>query len=188
VAFLGIGVEEQLRERIADLERNLPDEALIAAQCAQVTVAELATGMRRPERLVGFDGLFLGSGQVATLSAGPTLTAPARQAAQSFFASLGRLPVWVEDTPGLVLPRIISMLVNEAAFAVGEGVAEPNVIDQAMQLGLNYPKGPLAWGRELGLRQMIGVLDHLQREYGEERYRAAPLLRRWERLERIGRR
>jgi 3-hydroxybutyryl-CoA dehydrogenase len=187
LALLGIGLDEELLERVADLERNLPAQALIVCQCGDVTAAELAASMRHPERLVGFDGLFLKDGLVATLTAGPTLSPQARRAAQDFFASLGRLPIWVEDTPGLALPRIVGMLANEAAFAAAEGVAEPGVIDQAMQLGVNYPQGPLAWARQLGLRQVIGVLEHLWREYGEERYRIAPLLRRWERLERMQR-
>ena len=81
------------------------------------------------------------------------------------------------------MPRIVCMLANEAAFAQGEGVAEPETIDLAMRLGVNYPKGPLAWAKELGYRKVISVLDHLQQEFGEERYRAAPLLRRLARLE-----
>jgi len=77
------------------------------------------------------------------------------------------------------------MLANEAAFAALEGVAQPDKIDQAMKLGLNYPKGPLAWAKEIGYTQIVAVLDHLRAEYGEERYRAAILLRRWARLEGI---
>jgi len=185
IALLGIGMDEDLLERVADLERNLPPQALIVCQCSDVTATELAAQMHHPERLVGFDGLFLKEGEVATLTSGSTLSPAARTAAQNFFASLGRLPVWVEDTPGLVLPRIVCMLANEAAFAAGEGVADAGGIDQAMMLGANYPRGPLSWARRIGLRQVIGTLTHLWSEYGEVRYRIAPLLRRWERLERM---
>jgi 3-hydroxybutyryl-CoA dehydrogenase len=75
------------------------------------------------------------------------------------------------------------MLANEAAFAIGEGVADPDTIDLAMQLGTNYPKGPLKWAAQLGYRRVVSVLEHLHAEYGEERYRIAPLLKRWARLE-----
>jgi 3-hydroxybutyryl-CoA dehydrogenase len=75
------------------------------------------------------------------------------------------------------------MLANEAAFAIGEDVADEATIDRAMQLGVNYPKGPLAWAREIGLGRIVTILDHLFQEYHEERYRVAPLLRRWARLE-----
>jgi 3-hydroxybutyryl-CoA dehydrogenase len=96
---------------------------------------------------------------------------------------LGRLPHWVEDSPALILPRIVCMLANEAAFAVGEGVAEADTVDLAMRLGTNYPRGPLEWARQLGYGRVVAVLDHLRAEYGEERYRTAPLLRRWARQE-----
>ncbi len=185
VGLVIAGISEGLKEKLASLERQLPAEALILCQCADVTLMELAADMKAPERLVGFDGLFFADGQVATLVASPTLTDRARQAAENFIASLGRLPIWVNDAPGLVLPRIVCMLANEAAFAAGEGIAEPDEIDRAMQLGVNYPKGPLAWARELGLVRVVAVLDHLHAELGEERYRVAPLLRRWARLERM---
>jgi 3-hydroxybutyryl-CoA dehydrogenase len=183
VGLVGLGTEEGLQERLAALERLLPTEALIACQCADVTVAELAMGVQHPERLVGFDGLFLAGGKVATLTASPRLSPQARQAAEAFFSRLGRPPLWVEDTPGLVLPRIVSMLANEAAFALGEGVADEVTIDLAMRLGVNYPKGPLEWARALGVKQVVRVLDHLREEYGEERYRVAPVLRRWVRTD-----
>jgi 3-hydroxybutyryl-CoA dehydrogenase len=66
-----------------------------------------------------------------------------------------------------------------------DGVADLDTIDKAMQLGTNYPRGPLAWARSLGYLQVVGVLDHLRAEYGEERYRASPLLRRWARLSQV---
>ena len=81
----------------------------------------------------------------------------------------------------MVLPRVVCCLINEAAFAVGEGVAEAQAVDTAMQLGVNYPKGPLTWGKELGYNKVVTVLEHLRLEFGEERYRTAPLLRRWAR-------
>lgn len=118
--------------------------------------------------------------------AGPVLAAPARLAAERFLSGLGRHVIWMADSPALVLPRIVCMLANEAAFAVGEGVASETTIDLALRLGVNYPKGPLAWAKELGYERVVAVLDHLYAEYHEERYRVAPLLRRLARLERLG--
>lgn len=77
-----------------------------------------------------------------------------------------------------ILTRILSMIMNEAAFAVGEGVASVRDIDRAMKLGTNYPKGPLRWADEIGLEVVLEVLRSLQTKQGEERYRPAPLLRR----------
>ena len=118
------------------------------------------------------------------LAASPDLIPTARTTTENFVSALGRTPVWIEDTPGLVLPRIVCALANEAVFAVGEGVADPGTIDQAMRLGTNYPIGPLAWAAEIGYAHAIAVLDHLHAEYGEECYRVAPLLRKWARQER----
>jgi 3-hydroxybutyryl-CoA dehydrogenase len=82
----------------------------------------------------------------------------------------------VADEP--LLERIVVQLVNEACFALGEGAGSAGDIDAGMVLGLNHPRGPLAWGDEIGPPSVLAVLDRLREEYGEERYRAAPLLRR----------
>ncbi|HUS16421.1 MAG TPA: 3-hydroxyacyl-CoA dehydrogenase family protein, partial [Chloroflexia bacterium] len=76
-----------------------------------------------------------------------------------------------------VIGRIVCCIINEAAFALGEGIASAADIDTAMRLGVNYPQGPLAWGNALGLPLVLDVLDYLYGFYHEERYRAAPLLR-----------
>jgi 3-hydroxybutyryl-CoA dehydrogenase len=98
--------------------------------------------------------------------------------AEAFFSSLGRHTAWVGDAPGLVLGRIVAQLVNEACFAVAEGVGTADDVDDGMVLGLNHPRGPFAWAAATGAAQLLAVLDALHRELGEERYRAAPLLRR----------
>lgn len=103
---------------------------------------------------------------------------PAAQRTEQFFASLGRPTVWVGDAPGLVLGRIVAQLVNECAFALSEGVGSAADIDAGMVLGLNHPRGPLEWADAAGLDHVVMILDGLREEYGEERYRAAPLLRR----------
>jgi 3-hydroxybutyryl-CoA dehydrogenase len=99
-------------------------------------------------------------------------------AAERFFASLGFLTEWVEDAPGLVLGRMVSQLVNEAAFAIGEGVGSPDDVDAGLTLGLSHPRGPVAWSEAIGLEHVLAILDGLSDERREERYRAAPLLRR----------
>jgi 3-hydroxybutyryl-CoA dehydrogenase len=85
---------------------------------------------------------------------------------------------FVQDAPGMVLGRIVCCLVNEAAFAIGEGVGSPEDVDAGMQLGLNYPRGPVEWGEEIGLERVLRTIDALWEDRREERYRAAPALRR----------
>ncbi len=84
----------------------------------------------------------------------------------------------IDDLPGLLVMRTVCMLANEAAEALQAGVASAEAIDTAMRLGVNYPRGPLAWAEAIGLKPVLEVLDHLARSYGEDRYRAAWLLRR----------
>jgi 3-hydroxybutyryl-CoA dehydrogenase len=98
--------------------------------------------------------------------------------AEAFFRTLGLHVEWVGDAPGLVLGRIVCQLVNEAAFALQKGIGSADDIDTAMQAGFNFPRGPLDWGDAIGLDHVLAVLDALREELGEERYRAAPLLRR----------
>ena len=102
----------------------------------------------------------------------------AADAAERFFGSLGKHTAWVSDVPGLVLGRIVCQVINECAFALGEGIGTAEDIDAGMVLGLNHPRGPLEWADTMGLDLVVSVLDGLADEYREERYRAAPLLRR----------
>jgi 3-hydroxybutyryl-CoA dehydrogenase len=84
----------------------------------------------------------------------------------------------LDDFPGLLVMRTVAMLANEAAEVVHTGVASAEDVDQAMRLGVNYPRGPLAWAETIGLERVRDVLEHLARTYGEDRYRASWLLRR----------
>ncbi|HEY5343580.1 MAG TPA: 3-hydroxyacyl-CoA dehydrogenase NAD-binding domain-containing protein [Solirubrobacteraceae bacterium] len=93
----------------------------------------------------------------------------------------------VRPAVGGVLERIVCQVINECAFALGEGVGSAEDIDTGMVLGLNYPRGPLAWADEIGLDHVLAVLDGLWEEYREERYRPAPALRGLVRAGRLGR-
>ncbi|HEX2233156.1 MAG TPA: 3-hydroxyacyl-CoA dehydrogenase family protein, partial [Thermoleophilaceae bacterium] len=100
-----------------------------------------------------------------------------RDDARDFFADLGFHTEWVGDAPGLVLGRIVAQLVNEAAFAIGEGVGSADDVDAGLTLGLNHPRGAVEWGELIGPEQVLATIDGLWKERHEERYRAAPLLR-----------
>jgi 3-hydroxybutyryl-CoA dehydrogenase len=165
---------------MSNLDRWLSPEIPILAQCVDMTACELAQHLQRPERLVGFDGLFTDG--AITLAATPVLSADARATADALISGLRRVPIWVADTPALVVPRVVAMLANEAAFTLGEGVAAAEAIDTAMRLGTNHPIGPLTRAAALGYRRVVAILDHLRAEFGEERYRVAPALRRAARI------
>ncbi len=177
-AFLACEDTYTLREMTAQWDAALPPEAPIFIPAATTTLYQAIPWVQHPQRLVGYDNLFAGAGKALTLAKHAGSDPAVLQTAENIVRSMEREPVWVEDTPALVLPRIIAMLANEAAFAVQEGVASPQEIDLAMRLGVNYPKGPLAWAAEIGHARILAVLDHLWNEYREERYRACIWLRK----------
>jgi 3-hydroxybutyryl-CoA dehydrogenase len=111
----------------------------------------------------------------------------AAERAERFFAALGKHVAWVGDAPGLVLGRIVCQIVNESAFALGEGVGGARDIDLGMVLGLSHPHGPFEWADTIGLQHVVAVLEALCEEYREERYRPAPALRRLLAAGRLGR-
>jgi 3-hydroxybutyryl-CoA dehydrogenase len=119
-----------------------------------------------------------GGGRLVELTRLPTTPAFASDAAEEFFSRIGLVSEWVEDAPGLVLGRIVCQLVNEAAFAIGEGVGSADDVDTGLTLGLSHPRGPVATSEAIGTDHVLAVLDALWHERREERYRAAPLLRR----------
>ena len=152
--------------------------------CAAGSLAALDPG----GSAVGFHALPpLQGTTLVELTRGPDTAASAASAAERFFATLGKHTEWVGDAPGLVLGRIVCQIVNESAFALGEGVGSAQDIDTGMIHGLNYPRGILAWADEIGLDHVLGVLDALHLERGEERYRTASLLRRLGWSGRLGR-
>jgi len=94
------------------------------------------------------------------------------------FAASGKSIEVVDDYPGLVFPRVIATIINEAVYALQQGVAGESDIDTAMKLGVNYPEGQLAWGKKIGYSRILRLLQILQTEFGDDRYRPAPLLRK----------
>ncbi|HTX32067.1 MAG TPA: 3-hydroxyacyl-CoA dehydrogenase NAD-binding domain-containing protein [Solirubrobacteraceae bacterium] len=129
----------------------------------------------------------LNEAKLVELTRGPDSTASAADAAEHFFTTLGKHTIWVGDGAGLVLGRLVCQVINECAFALGEGVGSAEDIDAGMIHGLNYPRGPLAWADAIGLDHVTAVLDGLYDELHEERYRMAPALRRLGLSGRLGR-
>jgi 3-hydroxybutyryl-CoA dehydrogenase len=147
----------------------------VALLCADGSLNALDAG----GAAVGFHALPpLDSVGVVELTRGPGTADLAVRRAEELFAALGKRTAWVADAPGLVLGRIVAQLVNEACFAVSEGVGSREDVDDGMVLGLNHPRGPFAWCEAMGAPHVLAILDGLRLELGEERYRAAPLLRR----------
>jgi 3-hydroxybutyryl-CoA dehydrogenase len=147
-----------------------PEGAPLAALCADRSLASLG----HPEAC-GFH--VLPGSSLVELTRLPTTPDRAVEATVAFFESCGLVCEWVGDAPGLVLGRMVCLLVNEAAFAVGEGVGSPDDVDTGVKLGLNHPRGPVEWGRLLGFDHVLAAVDGLFDHFHDPRYRAAPLLR-----------
>jgi 3-hydroxybutyryl-CoA dehydrogenase len=112
------------------------------------------------------------------LTRGDQCSAMAYQSAVGLFQAAGYAISRLDDVPGMAVMRTVAMLANEAADAVNQGVCDALAADVAMQKGVNYPEGPLAWADAIGLRYVMTVLDNLAHAYGEDRYRVSYLIRR----------
>jgi 3-hydroxybutyryl-CoA dehydrogenase len=176
------------QELLLTLSDHLPPDALILTSALATSATQAASWVARPERVVGFGVLppMPDAGLVELAAALQTAEAALGQA-DLFWRGLGQEPVVVADGPGLVRARTVCCLINEAAGLLLEGVATAADIDQAMRLGTNYPHGPLAWADLVGLDAVLGVMSGLFAEWGEDRYRPSPLLRRMVAAGRLGR-
>jgi 3-hydroxybutyryl-CoA dehydrogenase len=170
------GDEAQKKEIIQKLDAGSPS-AIILTSCLGFSATRIASWATRPARVVGFATFYpLKEKKVIELTSGLATQEQALEEAETFFRALGKEPVRVKDAPGLIFARILSLIINEAARSLDEGVAPAEDIDTAMRLGVNYPSGPLKRADRIGLDDVLAVLEGLQRETGEDRYRPAPLL------------
>ena len=151
--------------------------------CARASLTRLNPG----GSAVGFHALPpLADARLVELTRTESSSPVAAARAERFFHTLGKHVAWVGDAPGLVLGRIVCQVINEAAFALGEGVGSAEDIDLGMELGVSHPRGPFAWADQIGLEHVLAVLNALCDEYREERYRPAPALRRLAAAGRVG--
>jgi 3-hydroxybutyryl-CoA dehydrogenase len=159
-----------------DVDADLIDEpGFRAVRVERGSLAALAPGADA----VGFVALpTLAEASLVELTRGASTRDATATVAERFFRGLGKHVEWVGDAPGLVLGRIVAQLVNEAHFTVQQGIATGADCDTAMRLGFNWPRGPFEWSAAIGATRVLTVLDALRSELGEERYRAAPALRR----------
>ena len=171
-----VGAPAELRERATNL--GLTIDAPGGAVLVSCRTASLAAQCGDADACGIMIGPPLAVATIAEATRLPSTSDATCQAAEGFFAALGLRTEWVGDAPGLVLRRIVCQVVNEAAFAVGEGVGSPEDVDAGMTLGLNHPRGPFEWAEVIGTANVLETIDGLWHERREERYRAAPLLRR----------
>lgn len=163
-------------------------EALIASCTSSTSITELAAQTRRPEQVVGLH--FFNPAPAMKLlevTRGYSTSEETLSAALAFGEATGKVTIVSQDKPGFIVNRMFDLYLNEAVFLVEEGVGTPEDIDKGMMYGLNHPMGPLALLDLIGLDVVLEVLEVFQREYGEAKYRPAPLLRKMVRAGKLGR-
>jgi 3-hydroxybutyryl-CoA dehydrogenase len=154
------------------------DDAILATNTSSISIAKLGAAMRRPRRFVGLH--FFNPVPVMALVEvvhGPATAPSTVEAAVGLAKRLGKTPVVVKDSPGFVVNRLLCPMLNEAVLAYAEGIASAADIDEAMKLGCNHPIGPLALADLIGLDVLLAVMEVFHREFKDDKYRPAPLLK-----------
>lgn len=167
------------QELLLSLSSIVRPGVLFLTSALAVSATQAAAWCKNPGRVIGL-GMAppLGESPLVELAAALQSDERTMEEAVAFWQDAGCEAVVVADGPGLVRMRTICCLINEAISALQEGIADAEDIDRAMKLGANYPHGPLEWADYIGLDTVLGVMNGLYNEWGEDRYRPAPLLRR----------
>jgi 3-hydroxybutyryl-CoA dehydrogenase len=169
-------------------DATLPPEAILASNTSSIPIASLAAVTRRPDRVIGMH--FFNPVPVLKLVEvirGRDTSDETAAAIAELAAELGKTPAVANDFPGFVSNRILMPFINEAVWALQDGVAEPEAIDTIARLGFAHPMGPLALADLIGLDTCVAIMEVLQEGLGEDRYAPAPLLRAHVDAGRLGR-
>ena len=173
---------------LRELDRELPPGAILASNTSSISIAELAAATGRAARFVGMH--FMNPVPVMTLVEvvrGIETSDETVRDTCDLATALGKTPVVVNDLPGFVSNRILMPMINEAAFALLEGVADREAIDTVMKLGMNHPMGPLALADLIGIDVCLNIMEVLYRGFADGKYRPCPLLRQMVAAGRLGR-
>lgn len=166
------------RRILAQAEAAMAAEAVLASNTSSISITGLASGLQRPERFIGLH--FFNPVPVLALVeviSGLQTAAATQALAHRFAESVGKTPVAVRNSPGFAVNRVLCPMINEAILALQEGVASAEDLDTAMKLGCAHPIGPLALADLIGLDTLLAILEVLQRDTGDPKYRPALLLR-----------
>jgi len=170
------------------LDRVLPESAILATNTSSISITKLAALTRRPSQVIGMHFFNPVAVMVLVEIVRGSATSDATCAAVHALAvRLGKTPVEVNDAPGFVSNRVLMPLINEAAFAVMEGVATPEAVDQIFKLGMAHPMGPLTLADFIGLDVCVDILRVLQEGFGDSKYAPCPLLVRMVDAGKLGR-
>jgi len=179
---------ETKKELFRAADASLPAEAVLASNTSSIPITELAAATERPDRVIGmhFFNPVPVLALVEVIRAEQTSDETA-EAIVSLARALGKTPAEANDFPGFVSNRILMPFVNEAAYALMEGVAEPEAIDTIAKLGFAHPMGPLALADLIGLDTCVAIMEVLHEGHGDPKFAPCPLLRQYVQAGRLGR-
>lgn len=164
----------------AQLDQIAPEHAILATNTSSLPITEIAAATNRPEKVIGMH--FMNPVPVMKLVEvirGLATADEVYQVIEDMTKTLGKVPVEVNDFPGFISNRILLPMINEAIFALHEGVATKEAIDEVMKLGMNHPMGPLTLADFIGLDTCLYIMETLHEGLGEDKYRPCPLLRKY---------
>ncbi len=181
-------VMELKKQIYKELDAVCAPETIFASNTSGLSITEMAS-------VTGRAGSFIGMHyfnpvpvmKLVELIRGFLTSEQTYQTCKAFVEKVGKIPIEVKEAPGFAVNRILCPMLNEAIFTLAEGIASAADIDQSMVLGANHPIGPLALSDMIGLDTLLHVLDGLHKEFGEDKYRPAPLLRKMVRAGYLGR-
>ena len=161
------------------LDRIAVPAAILASNTSSISITEIAARTRRPGQVIGMHFMNpVPVMQLVEVIRGHATSDATTHTVMEAARALGKTPVEVNDYPGFVSNRVLMPMINEAIFCVMEGVATAESIDTVMKLGMAHPMGPLALADFIGLDVCLAILEVLQKGLGDDKYRAAPLLRK----------
>ena len=159
------------------LDRICPDKTILASNTSSISLTRLAAQTARADRVIGMHFMNpVPLMKLVEVVRAYQTSEKTCQETEQLALKLGKTPVFVNDSPGFVSNRILVPMINEAIFALHEGIAEAEAIDEIMVLGMNHPIGPLALADLIGLDVVLSVLEVLQRGTGDPKFRPCPLL------------
>lgn len=162
------------------LDAILGPEAIFATNTSSISITRLAAATSRADRFIGMHFMNpVPAMKLVEIILGAATSDQTLSATRDLARAMGKVPIEVNDSPGFVSNRVLMPMINEAIFALYEGVGSPEAIDQIMKLGMNHPMGPLELADLIGLDVCLAIMNVLYEEFGDSKYRPCPLLRKY---------
>jgi len=163
-----------------DLERNCKEGVILSSNTSSISITKIAAATKRPEKVIGMHFMNpVPMMKLVEIVNGLATSDETFQVTKDLTSKLGKTPVPANDFPGFISNRVLLPMINEAVYALFEGVGKAEDIDQVMKLGMNHPMGPLALADLIGLDTCLAILEVLHRGLGDDKYRPCPLLRKY---------